>query len=366
MAGVWITKRYRKRGTRYNVRYRLGGAAWPLIDAGTFKTWQEAKERQKFLLLEIASGRNPAIALEALKKPPAAVRTFAEWAESYVASRIDAAQSTQNTIAYAVRRLIVTFGERDPATIAISDVQQWVAAHPHLSWATLNAYRSSLRAILDFAGVDPNPARDHRVKLPRRVRRQPEPPTADEFIAMLAATTSERRLPLVVLEQTGLRPSELIALTWSDLDESGPRLRVSEAASKTGRARWVDIAPWLLEELHAARNGSDFERLMRELMAVYHVTDGREPGGRVFPGLTRPQLTAETTAACRRAGIRHCRLYLLRHRRISLWGLNGMPPREVSERAGHSLTSTTFDIYSHMLLDTREVDEATVRLLLRL
>jgi integrase len=93
--------------------------------------------------------------------------------------------------------------------------------------------------VLDHAGVSPNPARDKvHVRLPREERREPQPPTAEHVEAACGLLPRSYRLPLLVLDATGMRLGELEALTWGDVDERRGRWRVSAAVSKTRRARW--------------------------------------------------------------------------------------------------------------------------------
>ena len=61
MATAYITTRKRATGTRFVVRYRLGGRLYPLQHGGAFKTMREAKVRRDLIGGEIAAGRNPAI-----------------------------------------------------------------------------------------------------------------------------------------------------------------------------------------------------------------------------------------------------------------------------------------------------------------
>ena len=51
------------------------------------------------------------------------------------------------------------FDDRDPATITPADVQEWIAGLT-LKPSSMRSYLGTLRDVLDFAGVDPNPARD--------------------------------------------------------------------------------------------------------------------------------------------------------------------------------------------------------------
>ena len=55
--------------------------------------------------------------------------------------------------------------------------------------------------LFDHAGITPNPARDKtQVKLPRDVRSEPEPPTAEHVLAVYRLLPSRYRLPLLVLD----------------------------------------------------------------------------------------------------------------------------------------------------------------------
>jgi hypothetical protein len=60
MASALITTRQTKSGSRYVVRYRLGGRAYPLVHGGSFRTLKEARARRDVVAGEIAAGRNPA------------------------------------------------------------------------------------------------------------------------------------------------------------------------------------------------------------------------------------------------------------------------------------------------------------------
>jgi Phage integrase family. len=48
--------------------------------------------------------------------------------------------------------------------------------------------------------------------------------------------------------------------------------------------------------------------------------------------------------------------YDLRHRRVSLLDLGGMPGAHISELVGHDDLVTTARTYTHVLIDERELD----------
>ena len=56
--------------------------------------------------------------------------------------------------------------------------------------------------MLDYADIDPNPARDSRVRLPREEKTIVDPPTAADVDTIIATVPRRWRLALRTLEQT--------------------------------------------------------------------------------------------------------------------------------------------------------------------
>lgn len=258
-------------------------------------------------------------------------RTFCEWSEAYKASRVDLADETMKNLDSHLKSMLPTFGDRDPATITAPDVQEWIGGLT-LKPSSIRRYVATLRAVLDFVGVDPNPARDGRVKLPRDERTLVDPPTRLEVDTIIAAVPGRWRLPLRVLEQTGMRVGELQALTWADVDEIGCRFRVK--AGKTAAARrWVAVPDWLMFEV-----------------ATVCPREDRTTDRTVFVGFTTDVAKNVMARACKAAGIVHRHPHDLRHRYASLKIAEGVPVTQVAAQLGHSRKSLTLDVYSHVML----------------
>jgi hypothetical protein len=83
---------------------------------------REARVRRDVVAGELAAGRNPADLLAAMTVRPK-TRTFREWAESYLDSRVDVGERTRAVIRSHFKKLLPTFGEDDPARIMPADVQ---------------------------------------------------------------------------------------------------------------------------------------------------------------------------------------------------------------------------------------------------
>ena len=116
---------------------------------------------------------------------------------------------------------------------------------------------------------------------------------------------------------------ELPALTWGDIDGPRGRWRVSAALSKTGAARWVDVPTVLFAAVTALVPRDD-----------------RIPERRVFQGFGSARFRTALGRACTAAGVPAFSPHDLRHRRVSLLHLGGMPWARIGELVGHGDTQT--------------------------
>jgi integrase len=184
--------------------------------------------------------------------------------------------------------------------------------------------------LLDYVGLDPNPAQDRRIKLPSTKGAPPTPPTREHVEAMLGRLPGKYLLPFVLLEQTGVRVETIEELDWANVDLPGRRIRVFEKGRGAKKVRWAQLPDWYTDMLQ--------ERAP---------PDART--GRVFPGVTADGLYSAMRAVCRAAGIPHYHPHDLRHRRASLWHLQGVPDAVLAERVGHTRASFTKDVYAHVM-----------------
>lgn len=332
MATVTITKRTTGSGKRYDVRYRLGGRTYPVVRAGTFKSEREAKVRRDLVAGEIARGGNPADLLAQFQTAPT-FASFGVWADRYVTARIDLAENTRKMHRSHLRKLGEAFKDRDPASITAPEIAEWFAVQAtERKPGTLAQYLEALKAMFDHIGIDPNPARDPRVRLPRRVSEEANPPSDEHYLAILDALLPRWRLLVLTIEQGALRANEALALRWADVDAAGYRLRLPKSATKSKVSRWVQLPAWLMEAIEGTCPLED-----------------RVPERRVFQGLHYSAARQAISRACRDAKIPSYTLHDLRHRRITIWHQSGIPARELAERAGHSKPSTSLDVYSHVM-----------------
>jgi integrase len=348
---VHIRKRRTQGGEpRYQVRYRRGGRYFPLEHGGSFRHLKEARERADLVTSWLAAGKNPKDELAALTAPIERL-SFRQWAERYKRSRVDI--DTGNVEMHLKR--MTSFDDRAPETITLADCQEWIGENSKseenpkgLAPESLRRYLATLRLVLDFADVDPNPARDGRLKLPRGDHEEVQPPSAKQFLAILDHSPPKRRLPFIVMEQTAMEPGATAKLAWGDVDVAEAKFRLKRKNVKgqtEARGRWVQLPRWLMDAIEGTCPLEDrtAERL-------------------VFGG-TNDIYRNVMDRACRYAGIPHFSPYDLRHRRLSLWHGQGIPQAEIAKRAGNT-KKISLEVYSHVLLDPAEATEPELLALL--
>jgi integrase len=87
--------------------------------------------------------------------------------------------------------------------------------------------------------------------------------------------------------------------------------------------------------------------------------DDRHADRRVFEQVTGDKLRTALTRACTAAGVPAFSPHDLRHRRVSLLHLAGVPWARIGEQVGHDDIVTTARIYTHVLVTQDEIDYAT-------
>jgi integrase len=186
--------------------------------------------------------------------------------------------------------------------------------------------------LLDYAGVDPNPARDRRLRLPRVESEIPQPPSRREVDLIILHAAPRMQLVLQVLAATGMRVGELVSLEWQDVDLAESRFRIRRGKTRAAR-RWVPVPSELMMEI-----------------TMLTPPDDRVPERRVWQ-TSEKAVGSAMARACQSAGTAKYSPHDLRHRYISLLVKRGVPITEVSAAVGHAKSSITLDVYSHVLMD---------------
>lgn len=210
------------------------------------------------------------------------------------------------------------------------------------------------------------------VDLPRVKRKEMEALSVEECRRFLEMAEKSEWYPLLALAlTTGMRPSEYLALKWSDIDwqrgtasvcrtiqVAGSQWAFDDAKRKRSR-RIVKLQNFVLKALQELREKQEGERegngvSMREL--IFLSAAGLPLKQRTVKREFRKLLAA--------AGIRSVRLYDLRHTAATLAIAAGVSVKVISDQLGHASISFTLERYSHVLPSIQDEAAAKVEQLL--
>ena len=194
------------------------------------------------------------------------------------------------------------------------------------------------------------------VDSPQVKREEMRPLNRDQTRALLKAAEGNRLEALYILAvHTGMRPGELLALKWDDIDLDSGTLQLNRALSdgefttpKTARSRRrIKLTSASVKALRAHRKRQLEERMQRAgLWQDY---------GLVFPStvgtpINHRNLVRSFKSLLTCAGLSQAvRLYDLRHTCATLLLSRDVHPKYVQELLGHASIALTLDTYSHVI-----------------
>jgi integrase len=214
--------------------------------------------------------------------------------------------------------------------------------------------RRALKQAKRWGMVNRNVAED--VDPPRLKRDEIRPLDREQTRRLLEAAEGDRLHAFYVVAVTaGLRPGEMLALRWSDVDLEVGTLRVNRALSggefattKTPRSRRkVELCNTARSALRVHRKHQLEEQMKKAGLWRDH--------GLVFPSavgtpLSHRNVVRSFKALLRRAGLpMSTRLYDLRHTCATLLLSSNVHPKYVQELLGHASIAQTLDTYSHVI-----------------
>ncbi len=275
--------------------------------------------------------------------------------------------TTAQKYCYEIARLKPLIGHLRLQALTPADVQRVAGALPKdLAPATRRRTFYTLRAALRQAVVWGMVTRDPTVgvKPPPALRREIAVWRESEVVRFLEAAKPSRYYALFYLAlATGMRCGELLGLTWEDVDFAEGTVHVLRTLAwvKEGAPLWqepktpaarrrIPLDTSTVEVLRQHRKRQLEERLKsgagwNEFGLVFCTQAGRP--------VIYTNLYHVLRSIARRAGLRPIRFNDLRHTHATLLLRQGIHPKVVAERLGHSRVAVTLDTYSDVLPDTQ-------------
>ena len=223
--------------------------------------------------------------------------------------------------------------------------------------SALHTMNNIMRFAIRNAWIAENPLEKlERDERPHPVRYVPRVLGQEEIAALLGTCTPAARTLIATPLYTGLRISELLGLTWSDLDlgEGTLRLRAQLSLASRGKpaqrvapktpaaSRQIPLPPALMSLLREHKSSTEFARTSDWVFATSKGTPLSQRNAH--------RLLADTV---RRAGLdqstSRLRFHDLRHTYASHLIIDvGLDVVQVSRLLGHASPATTLRVYAHM------------------
>lgn len=302
------------------------------------------------------------------KRGRATVRELRPQWLDYLRGRVEAgdlAPRTYDSYEEAFRLHIEPeFASRSVQSIDVADLVEWHRKQRALGAAKWSikgrwiAWRSFLKYAARMGHRDGNPSDEllpeERPKAgPSRMRIL----TRDEITRLLSAVEDDDEGDLLAMGIfTGLRASEILGGIFDEVDHAEEVIRVRYQMSRQGRRvklkteasrRNIVLMPELGKRLRRRRM-----RMLRSQGTdlVFQSQTGN--------ALSYKRLREIFDRVAKRAGLHDVTLHTMRHTFASILISEGRTPTFVRDQLGHSLTSTTLDVYGHLFEAQRHAQEA--------
>ena len=139
--------------------------------------------------------------------------------------------STVDTARYNLARFTKAFGHRHLSSLTVSEAIDWVYGPPPQPAGTVKTVIQMFNAAIAEDAIERNPFAG--LSLPSDGRRGQAPPTPEQFQTLLDAWSVHGdyapmgRAVQLFAGHSGMRPGELFALEWSDIDFDARRIDVN-------------------------------------------------------------------------------------------------------------------------------------------
>lgn len=318
---------------------------------------------------------------DALRKQDLGIPTFQtkttlgdfldKWLETVAKPRVG--ERTFRDYEWQLGHVKIALGNIRLSQLRAEDIQKLYSG---LSASTARHFHSPLRSALSQAVrwhlIHANPC--DAVDLPRCKAQEVQAMTREEASRLMAVErfTRGNKTGAVVVENryrvlfaflltTGARPSEALGLKWSDIDfetglvtiqrtlqwhskKQGGGCYFEDTKTKSSK-RSVPLPPSMLQQLkeHRAAQAETLLKLGIRTDLCFANSEGN-------PILRRNLVRRHFKPVLKAAKLSTAfSLYALRHTCATLLLQTGTHPKVVSERLGHSSTTLTMDVYSHVV-----------------
>ncbi len=351
-----VTEHNGKIRGRVDVRYR-GRRLRPVLDLdwnernrkAALRMIAEIREKTRYGLFDPADYFPNYAGLERDAIATDALTSFRDYAEVWLKSLGQKALATQQDYRGALERVwLDDLGDRQIKSIRYSELMTLIGVLA-VGGKTLNNYLIPLRGVFEFAKRDGaiinNPAA--AIENARVQRPAPDPFSLPEVEAILADLRTRECGQVANYFAAaffgGFRPSEQVALVWSDVDFKQRTVRVQRAVVR-GQAK-TSTKTYLVRDVEL----SDRAWAAFEGQRAHTQLAGKEIFGNPATGEPWADIQSQWRIwqrCLKRLGLRYREPYQTRHTFATLALMAGANPSYIARQLGHTNANMLFRVYS--------------------
>jgi integrase len=305
-----------------------------------------------------------------LLKPKAT--TLKEWLESWMENNIKPYKEETTVHGYENiinKHIIPALGKMPIQKLSAQQIQKYyttLLTEKHLLPSTVKKHHELLKTALNVAVKQDvlikNPV--DKVDAPKNTNREAKCYTTDELNMLLDLVKNDRLEIVVYLAAfAGLRREEISGLKWENVDFENRFMTIKEVKTMAGgeiinkkpkndsSTRQLFIVDELLDALNREKNRQEENKAYLQSEYINSGLVVAWPNGKEY----RPNYISELfTKFLKDNNLRKIVLHELRHTFASIANLSGASLYDISKALGHSTTSTTGKIYTHMFDNTKK------------
>lgn len=169
----------------------------------------------------------------------------------------------------------------------------------------------------------------------------------------------ESRYMALIAIATGMRFSEILALSWDDIDYSNSTITINKSfdhqnSQKIKETKTKSSVRTIVVDDSTLSLISQYKIAVQKQHPKYLFIDklGHFPSNNAC--------NKSLKRACKRAGIKEVTFHALRHTHCSLLIYKGFNIQYISKRMGHSNTSITYNVYGHVIDEMQQKENSKV------
>lgn len=328
---------FRKRGSKYFLEYMYKGKKYTKTVECLDK---DVKEELMRFVISVKDKVSPTSSITLINYSQ-------KWLDEYAKPKLSL-KTIQGYKDYLNNRIIPYFGNIKLKDIKAYNIQQFLNSLTNeLSTCSIKKYKALLSVMLNTAVkwqiIDFNPC--IYVDLPKGQNNKVIPVflTKEEANTLLNCLHIEDLKYQIIVRlalQCGMRRSEIVGLTWNDIDFTNNTININKTLSYLKGQGQIVANTKNESSKRIIYANEDLIRLICTLPKNSNFLFNKEHIDDITKWFNR---------FLKRHNLKHMRFHDLRHTHATLLISNGVNMKTVSTRLGHSSINTTLNLYTHSL-----------------